>query len=147
MARHITTIDTNRSADEVFDFLCDMRNASKWDPGVVSATVSVPGVTPTVSEGTVFDVTLKVAGRERHVTYRVTGYNRPRRVVLDGTDPTFRSLDTITVESSGDGHSKVTYEAVLEPLGKWKIAAPLVAVTFARIFRQAEAGLIRELGG
>jgi hypothetical protein len=68
MARHITTIDSNRSADDVFDFLCDMRNASKWDPGVVTATVSETGVTRTVSEGTAFDVTLKVAGRERHVT-------------------------------------------------------------------------------
>ena len=147
MARHITTIESNRSPDEVFDYLCDMRNASNWDPGVVTATVTVPGVTRTVSNDTAFDVTLKVAGRHRHVTYRVTGFNRPRRVVLDGTDPTFRSLDTITVESSADGRTLVTYEAVLEPLGKWKIAAPLVAFTFARIFRRAEAGLVRELGG
>jgi hypothetical protein len=146
MARFTTTTVSNRSQAEVFDYLCDMRNASNWDPGVATATVAVPGVTSTVSEGTTFDVTLKVVGRLRHVPYRVTGYDRPRRVVLVGTDPTFRSLDTITVESSTDGRTVVTYEAMLEPLGIWKIAAPFIAFTFARIFRRAEVGLNRELG-
>lgn len=145
MARFTRTAVSGRSQADVFDYLADMRNASDWDPGVDGATMTGPADTG-VGEGTMFDVTLNLAGRLRHVPYRVASYDRPRRVVLEGTDPAFRSLDTISVEPSHGGGTTVTYEAVLEPLGRWRIVGPLLAVAFARIGRSAGVGLARELG-
>jgi hypothetical protein len=145
MARFTTTAVSSRPQADVFDYLADMRNASDWDPGVRGATLVVPGNTGGVSLGATFDVTLNLAGRLRHVQYRVANYDRPWRVVLDGTDPAFSSLDTVTVELSLDGDTSVTYEAVLKPRGIWRVAAPLIAIAFARIGRRASTGLTREL--
>jgi hypothetical protein len=145
MARFTTTAVSSRPQADVFDYLADMRNASDWDPGVDGATLIAPGETGGVSLGATFDVTLNLAGRLRHVEYRVAEYDRPWRVVLDGTDPAFSSLDTVTVELSVDGGTAVTYAAVLKPRGMWQITAPLIAVVFARIGRRAGTGLAREL--
>ena len=37
MAKYAMTVRAHRPAEEVFDLLADMRNASSWDPGVTSA--------------------------------------------------------------------------------------------------------------
>ena len=147
MARFTTTTTSLRTPEEVFDYLADMRNAHRWDPGVSTAVLAASGKHGDVSEDATFDVTLLLAGRPRHITYRLAHYDRPRRAVLEADDPTFGSLDTISVTPQAAGGCEVTYDAVLEPKGPWKVATPLVALAFSRIGRLAAAGLARELGG
>jgi polyketide cyclase/dehydrase/lipid transport protein len=105
-----------------------------------------PGDNGGVGLGAIFRVTIKLAGRPREVDYRITRYERPACVVLDASDPAFRSIDTVTITASSDGGSLATYDAVLRPSGLLRILAPLVAVAFARIGRAAAQGLARELG-
>jgi len=147
MARFSTTATSPRPPAEVFEFLADMRNAARWDPGVSRAEVTL-GSAPRrpVGPGTVFEVTLRLAGRPRPVRYRVSAWEPPNRVVLEAFDPAFHSLDTVRVEAAPGGGSVARYEAVVTPLGLWRAAAPLIAVAFARIGRRAAIGLARELG-
>jgi uncharacterized protein YndB with AHSA1/START domain len=145
MARFSTTATSPRPASLVFDYLADMRNAPDWDPGVAVATIDGPASSSPVGEGTTFDVTLRLFGRLRHVPYRISAYDRPHQVVLEGTDPTFRSLDTVTIELSPDGSTTATYTAELEPAGIWRLAAPAIALAFQGIGRRAATGLAREL--
>jgi len=146
MARFKTSTPSVRSAEDAFDYLADMRNASMWDPGVSGATLTHEGQAGVVSRDTTFDVTLRLAGRARHVTYRLAAYDRPRLVVLEANDPAFHSADTVSIESLPDGTSRVSYDAILEPLGVWKWASPLIALAFDRIGRRAATGLAREMG-
>ena len=146
MARFTTEVTSSRAAEDVFDYLADMRNASSWDPGVSGATLAKTGEDGAISEGAAFDVTLRLAGRPKHVEYRVASYDRPHRVVLEAKDSAFRSTDTVSVESLPDGTARTTYDAVLEPVGLWRVSAPLMALAFGRIGRRAAEGLARELG-
>jgi uncharacterized protein YndB with AHSA1/START domain len=145
MSRFTTTVTSARRAEEVFDLLADMRNAASWDPG--DATLVSAGPDGGVGPGATFDVTLRLAGRPRHVTYRVADYDRPRRVVLEADDPAFRSVDTVTVEPLEGGGARATYDAVLEPAGLLRLASPLMAAAFGRIARRAAAGLSQVLAG
>ena len=56
------------------------------------------------------------------------------------------SLDTITIESDGEG-SIVTYDAKLTLNGPLALADPILGLSFGRIGDRATAGLIRVLDG
>lgn len=143
MARYAMTVRAHRPAEEVFDLLADMRNASSWDPGVTSAT-RAPGLTNDhVSVGTVFLVNVAFLGRARTIPYTVTEYERPRLLVLLGEDDWVRSVDTVTVQPTDDG-CDVTYGAVLE-LKKAAVFSPLLALAFRGVGRRAQEGLTRAL--
>ena len=143
MAKYEMTVRTHRPAEEVFDLLADMRNASSWDPGVTSAT-RVPGPTNDhLAVGTVFLVNVAFLGRARTIPYTVTEYERPRRLVLLGEDDWIRSVDTVTVQPTDDA-CDVAYGAVLE-LKKAAVLSPLLALAFRGVGRRAQAGLVRVL--
>jgi uncharacterized protein YndB with AHSA1/START domain len=147
LAHFSSTVASDHSPEDVFDYLVDMRNAPAWDPGVLGAEILRPAQfgEAQVGEGTQFSVTLKLAGRPRVVTYEVHGYDRPRRVVLRAEEPSFRSTDAVSV-TPAEGGSVVTYDATLSATGPWRLLAPVFALAFGRIGRRAEQGLRRELG-
>jgi len=65
VAKYAMTVRTHRPAEEVFDLLADMRNASSWDPG---RDLCHPGAGPTkrpLAVGTVFLVNVAFLGRAR----------------------------------------------------------------------------------
>jgi len=146
MARFRTTARSPRSPEDVFDELADMRNAARWDPGVLGATVTAPP-DGSIGLGTVFAVDLRLAGRTKGTEYRIARYDRPSVVVLAATDTTFRSTDTITVTALPGGGAEVTYDAELTPRGPWVVVGPLFDMALSRIGRRAAAGLALELAG
>ena len=145
MARFATTCETERAPEAIFDLLADMRNASRWDPGVAEARVSGSEASGEVGLGTTFDVTLRLGGRLKHVTYQLSRYERPLRVMLSAEEPAFRSTDTIEVEALTNSKALVTYSAELQPKGLWRAATPLLALSFRRIAERAARGLAAEL--
>lgn len=68
-----------RSAQQVFDYIADVRNDPNWHTDIHEATV-VRG-NGSVQEGTVFDVKARVSGTEE-----IIGYDAPHKVVLRGGD-------------------------------------------------------------
>jgi hypothetical protein len=140
MARYVGTIQTTRSVDAAFDYLADFSSVCKWDPTAVSAE----NLSGRVGEGAEFRVVVRFAGRENEFVYTTVEFERPRRLVLRAESPTVVSLDTITVEPEGSG-AAVTYDALLEPKGAMKLAAPLLALLFRRLGDNAARGLEREL--
>lgn len=144
MARFTTTLKTAHSPEAAFDLLADMRNASRWDPGVAEAKLVEPSPDGAVGHGTTFDVTLRIAGRLKHVAYQLTCFERPQRVVLQADDPAFRSLDTIEIKALGSAGALVTYSAELQPKGLWRAASPLLALSFDASL-SAASGLAAEL--
>ena len=111
MARFTTMLETAHSPEAAFDLLADMRNASRWDPGVAEATLVESPSDGTVGEGTTFDVTLRIAGRLKHVTYRLSSFERPSAWSSKPTIP--RSAPSTRSRSSHSG-----------PRGRWSPTAP-----------------------
>lgn len=139
MARYKTCIRTPMPAGQAFEFMADLRNFERWDPGV-SSSKQVQG------DGPGADAVYEVVANSVQLRYHTQDFERPRRVVAEANTGRLRSYDVITIEPADDG-SVVTYDAVLELKGLYRVFEPLMRLLFRRIGSQADAGLQRALDG
>lgn len=138
MARYRTTVESTKSPEEAFDYLAEFSNARDWDPGIVEAA-NLTG--DSVGPGSRFRLVSRFLGRRVPLEYRITEFDRPRRVVLAADETSIRSIDEIRFVTTNRG-SQITYEADLRlkmPLGR--LMDPLLALAFRRIGARAAAGL------
>jgi hypothetical protein len=85
----VTTIQVDRSADEVFAYATDPTRFSEWQQGVVDGHLETHG-TPTV--GTRCLTTRRIGGANRPGVSEVTHIDRRRRGACEGsTDRSGRS--------------------------------------------------------
>ncbi len=139
MARYVMRVRTEKSADEAFDFMADLRNFPQWDPGTKSA-VQVKGDGP--GNGAAYD--LQASGAT--LRYVVQTYDRPSRVVAKAQNRWITSVDTITVTADGTG-CIVAYDADLVLNGLLRFGDPILKMAFNRIGGQAADGLVESLSG
>jgi carbon monoxide dehydrogenase subunit G len=143
MARYRTTIRTDRTPEDAFAFMADLRNFEAWDPGVQEATqVDGEGGGPDAT----FDVVVDAPGKGLTLRYVTTEYDAPRHVTVRAESKMFTSLDRIDVEPDGSG-SLVTYDAELSlngPLSAFDLALRPI---FGRIGGRADRGLQQALDG
>lgn len=137
MARFVDAIDLPLPVEQVFDYLADFSRTAEWDPGVVEAECLTPG---RPRQGSRFRVVASFLGRRVPLEYEIRAFERPSRLVLDGGDPTLRSIDEITFVPRAGG-TRVTYEARLELEGIRRLADPLLHLLFQRIGGLAVRGL------
>ncbi len=142
MAHYSTTVDVAAPAETVFDFLADFSTVVEWDPGVTAAERVTDGP---VARGSRFRVTVKIGPRTLPLTYEITAFDRPKRVVLEAAHTIFRSHDTITVAPTATG-CRVTYDALLTLNGPLRVLDPVLAKGFDGVGDRAAAGLQRRLG-
>ena len=141
MARYRTMINSNLAADAAFSYMADFANASEWDPSVdVARRVD----TGPVGQGSTFELEVMFAKRRVALTYEITTFDEPRKVVLSAHNSLFRSVDTITV-SPAPGGSLVEYDAWLDGSGAFKLFNPVLAMVFRRVGDHARDGLQRVL--
>jgi carbon monoxide dehydrogenase subunit G len=76
--------------------------------------------------------------------YRITEYERPRRVVLVGEGSGVATVDDIHFERVGD-RTVVDYMAEIRLGGLLRLAQPFLGGAFRRIGQQAAEGMSREL--
>lgn len=133
MANYACTVASPLSPKQVFDYVADLRNIERWDPGVSSSTIR-SGLEPGV--GTSYAVT--AGGTD--LVYRTLSFDRPKRTVLEARTATLRSYDVITVAPDESG-STVIYNATLELTGPLRVFDPLLGLLFKRIGDKAAGGL------
>lgn len=143
MAHYRTTVTSTWDVTTAFTYMADFSNSAIWDPGVTRAHQVSPG---NVGLGTRFELVANVNGRQLPLTYEVTAFDAPRRVVLRAETDMVLSIDEITFTPREHG-SDVTYDADLRTRGWFKLAAPLVVLMFKGIGDRARAGLQQELNG
>ncbi len=141
MARYRTTVSSTWDVDRAFNYMADFSNSATWDPGVASAEKLSTGE---IGLGTKFQLVANFNGRQLPLTYEVTAFEPPRRVVLRAETDMVRSVDEVTFSATPSG-TDVTYDADLRTLGKFRVIAPIVALLFKGIGDRARAGLQREL--
>jgi uncharacterized protein YndB with AHSA1/START domain len=138
MASYETTVDTTRGIDDVFTYLSDFSNTAEWDPGIVEAERLDEGE---LGLGSRFRVVASTAGSQQTFVYEVTEWDPPHRLVLVGTTPRLRSVDTLSFVATDDGGTQVTYHADLAILGPARVADPVLHLAFQVIGRRADQGL------
>jgi hypothetical protein len=122
-----------RPAEEVFDFLADIRNEVAWNPRVLGIEKSAPGP---IGQGTTFDGRYQGLGALRT---ELVEYERPRRLAFRSHGPRMR-IDGAFVLSPADGGTAIDLEAELAPRGVFALIAPVMGPV---IRRQNAAAAVR----
>jgi dehydrogenase/reductase SDR family protein 12 len=132
-----------RDLDEAFAYTADFSNIENWDPGV--ARSRKVGEDP-VTVGTRFDLDVRFGSRIVPMTYEVTVYEPPSRVVLVGTGDTVGAVDEIRFASE-NGRTIIDYTADLEFRNFIRFLTPLMGPTIRKVGERALDGLVTALDG
>jgi hypothetical protein len=143
MARYQAAVQSRWPAAETFAYLATFSNAVDWDPGVLASEQLDPGP---VAMGTRFRLVVSFAGRRLPLTYRVTGYQPDREVLLAATSGLLCATDKIVVTGGADG-SAVSYAAEVRLRGPLRVLDPLLRPRFRAIADRAATGLAHALEG
>lgn len=95
--------------------------------------------------GAQFELTVRVAGRDKKLRYRITTFEKPRSVAFTSSTSTLLSLDTLTFEPRATG-CVMTYNAELRFKGLASIANPILSLVFRRLGDRARDSLRSILG-
>jgi len=130
-------LQTPWSAQKTFDYLADLENFAKWDPGVRSSR-QVTGTGP--GPGATYEVTTASKRRSFTLTYTTVVYESPTKLVARAENGFVISEDHITVTASEPG-SAVHYDANLRLKGLLAVFDVFLGKYFATIGGRAAKGL------
>ncbi|HKJ54452.1 MAG TPA: SRPBCC family protein [Nitriliruptoraceae bacterium] len=136
------TIDVDADVPTAFDYVANFGNLDEWDPAFDRAERTDTG--PLGVDST-FDVRTSIGPSHVQINYRITEFDRPRRVKLVGTAESFTSIDVIEFRARPDGGTTVAYDAEVDSsLPDWadSMASPL----FALMGKLSAAGMRDQLG-
>jgi uncharacterized protein YndB with AHSA1/START domain len=112
-----STIDVDRSAEDVFAYATDPSRFHEWQKGVVSGR----------TEGDRCITTRRIGFAERPNTSEITSVEPPRRWSVHGIDGPIRATVDVSVEPlDGDSRSRLTIDLDFEGHGIGRLLVPLV---------------------
>lgn len=120
-----------------FEYTADFSNIAEWDPGVDSSTRVDEGP---VEVGSQFDLMVRFGSSVSRMRYRVTEFQPPYRVVVEGEGKRVTAVDEITFTPAGD-KLRVDYTADIRFKGALRLASPLLRGTLRKIGVKAVDGL------
>jgi carbon monoxide dehydrogenase subunit G len=141
MTRLHQRIETTLPLDSVFDFIADFANSEQWDPGVSSARRLDDGP---VGVGSRYALDVRMGRRIAPMEYRISTYDRPRRVVLTGAGSNVSAVDEIRFGREAD-RTVIDYTADIRLGGVLRLVQPFLGGTFAGIGRDAARGMTSTL--
>lgn len=137
MTRIHERIETALPIDAAFDYIADFANSHAWDPGTLSSRRVDSGP---VRVGARYLLDVRMGDRVAPMEYRIREFERPTRVVLGGRGSNVNAVDEICFERMGDV-TVIDYTADIRLGGLLRFAQPFMGATFARIGRDAAAGM------
>lgn len=141
MTRIHERIDVDLPIDAAFDYIADFASNAEWDPNTTAARRLDEGP---VGVGARYELHVQMGGRTAPMTYQITEYDRPNRVVLVGEGSSVSSVDDIRFERSAGG-TTVDYAADIRLGGFLRLVEPFLGNRFERLGKDAAAGMTREL--
>ena len=137
MTRIHERIETALPIDAAFDYIADFANSQDWDPGTASSRRLDDRP---LGPGARYALDVRMGGRVAPMEYRIRDFERPHRVVLVGSGSNVDAVDDIRFERSGD-RTVIDYTADIRLGGLLRFAQPFLGRAFARIGRDAAAGM------
>ncbi len=129
MAPITTSIEVDRSAEDVFAYATDPSRFSEWQTGVVDGRMVDPGP-PTV--GARCSTTRRIGFANRPSVSEVVSVDPPRTWSVRGIDGPIRAIVDVTVDSAADARTRLTISVDFEGNGIGKVLVPLVVRSQAR---------------
>ena len=144
MTRIHERLETALPIEAAFDYIADFANNQVWDPGTEWSRRTAGEAGP-VGRGATFELGVKKGGSVAPMTYRITQFERPTRVVLVGEGSGITSIDDIRFEAAGNA-TAIDYAADIRLGGLLRLAQPFLGSRFEKIGRDAAAGMAATLG-
>lgn len=135
-------IETRLPIDETFAFIADFANAAAWDPG--TATSSRVGAGP-VGVGARYELGVRMGGSVKPMTYVITHFDAPNRVVLKGDGSGVDARDDIRFEATPRGGTSITYTADIRMAGIRRLIEPFIGGIVRKLVTDAKVGMERTL--
>ena len=145
MANYTVEISSNWTTEQTFEFMADMHNFIRWDPGIKNVKI-LEGIDKGL--GCKYNLVIGGIFRDINLEYEIIEYNVPNLVTFYARNFLFTSLDTIKITSpDGEGNVSMSYSATLELNGFLRLFNPLLIPLFKRIVARAAVGLSKEVQG
>lgn len=142
MARYTGTVDAPHGAEEVWDYLADLRSVGEWDPSVKTVVLTAGEAR---SETARYELEVSFRGRTLSLPYRVVEVDRPNRVVFEAETDSVSIRDEARIEPVDGEHSRVTWDAELHLKGARKVFELPLRAAFGRLGENAKQGLAEQL--
>lgn len=123
MSPIVTTVDVQRSADEVFAYATDPTRFSEWQQGVVDGRLDESGA---AQVGAKCVTTRRIGGADRAVTAVLTRLEPPTAWGVRGIDGPIRATVDLQVTPLTETSSQLTIAVDFEGHGIGKVLVPLV---------------------
>ena len=120
-----TSVDIDRPAEEVFNFVSDFPNNPRWQRGMRACRWTS---SPPHGVGSTYEQEARFLGKDVRNTFRVTAAEPPRRISFESTGGSFPIAVTRTVEALGPGRSRFTEEVEGDAKGFYQVAEPVLRV-------------------
>ena len=117
------SIEIQRPAAEVFDYVSNFEHNPVWQGGMQSARVTSE---PPLRVGSTYVQVAKFLGRRIDTRFEVTGLEPGRAVSIASTSGTFAIQVTRRVEPTGDDRCAVTAHVRGQPTGFFKLFGGLM---------------------
>jgi hypothetical protein len=131
------TVETDLSVEDAFDYVANFENIIEWDPGVTASRKVTPGE---AGVGTEYALDLQYGGSPLSMVYRVTEWDRPNLVVLEGDGSRSFAVDRISFHAAATT-TVVEYQADIRMKGLFRLAQPFLGSLFRTIGTGAAQGL------
>ena len=138
------SVETDLHIEATFDYVADFENIVEWDPGVTAVRKMSNGP---AAVGTAYELDLNYGGSPLSMVYRITEWDPPRRVVLEGDGSRSFAIDRISFLPTATG-TVVEYQADIRLKGVYRAAEPFLGKLFRRVGDGAREGMenrLREL--
>ena len=135
-------ITTPTPLTRVWPFLSDFATTETWDPGTVTCRSLTPGP---VAIGSRFENVSTFKGKQSTLLYEVTELVDGARIVLQGSNKTVTSVDTMELAATPDGGTTVTYTAHFTFKGLAALAQPFLKGSLNTLGDEAAAGMTKAL--
>jgi uncharacterized protein YndB with AHSA1/START domain len=135
-----TSVEIDRPADDVFEFVAEFTNNPRWQRGMRCCRWTSE---PPHGVGSTYEQQARFLGKDVRNSFRITALEPGRRVSFESTGGSFPIAVTRTVEPLGPGRSRFTEEVQGDAHGFYRVAEPvlqlLVRASIKRDFPRLKA--------
>jgi carbon monoxide dehydrogenase subunit G len=125
MHKFSKSLTINRSQQDVFDFLSNPANLTKWQPSIEFAewtSTGKPGI------GSTYKVVVKVLGRKNETVFKITSWDPPQRYGYKSTKIPFpvESIESEITLAPRENGTQLTFAAQVGTVSLFKFAESML---------------------
>ena len=143
MIKLAQSVTVNRPVAEIWTFISNFENTTRWSRGVLEARQTSEGP---MGVGSTLQTVVRAFGRRRTASYLVTEYEPNTAFAFEVTSGVMTSKARFSVEpAEAEAGTRLTASGEVDAVGPYKLLAPILVRTLKRHSEDDLANLKRIL--